>query len=228
MDFSPLDNVIWSALHGEQAALASGTASIRRYARGYTPLIGASEPARPDFAALAPSCGPDEDLYVFGWTGPVPDGWLIEDEAMLTQMVWASADVPSASKEAFRRLRTRDLPQVLALVEATHPGPFGPRTVEMGEYFGAFDRGRLVAMAGERMHAGPFREVSGVCTDPGWQGQGLAERLVKQVAGLQRRRGQWPFLHVLAENRVAQRVYERSGFRRHREFVARVVRRTDG
>ena len=144
---------------------------------------------------------------------------------MLLQMVWASAEMPPAPKEGFRRLRARDLPQVLALVEATHPGPFGPRTVEMGDYFGAFDRGRLVAMTGERMHAGLFREVSGVCTDPAWQGRGIAGQLVRQVVHLQRSRGQWPFLHVLAENAGAKRVYERAGFRRHREFPARVVRR---
>lgn len=228
MDFAPLDNVIWKALAGPQAALASGGPGISRYARGYTPLIGARNAANPDLHALEAHCGPEESLYIFEWTGPAPAGWIVEEEAVLMQMVWANADVVAASNETFRKLRPRDLPQVLALVEATHPGPFGPRTVEMGEYFGAFDRGRLVAMAGERMHAGSFREVSGVCTDPGWQGRGLAERLVRQVARLQRSRGQWPFLHVLAENRVAQRVYERCGFRRHREFVARVVRRNVG
>ena len=30
----------------------------------------------------------------------------------------------------------------------TNPGPFGIRTIELGEYFGVFDGAQLVAMAG--------------------------------------------------------------------------------
>ena len=36
-------------------------------------------------------------------------------------------------------------------------------------------------------------------------------------------RGQLPFLHVLADNRHAQRVYERMGFRFHQEVALRIV-----
>jgi predicted GNAT family acetyltransferase len=66
----------------------------------------------------------------------------------------------------------------MALAQLTRPGPFGPRTIELGEYFGAVEDGRLVAMAGERMAASGLREISGVCTHPDHQGRGHPNRLM--------------------------------------------------
>jgi len=38
-----------------------------------------------------------------------------------------------------------------AEAKLTEPGPFLPRTVELGAYFGIHESGSLVAMAGERL-----------------------------------------------------------------------------
>ncbi len=40
---------------------------------------------------------------------------------------------------AIESLTVADVPQMLALVELAQPGPFRPRTIEMGDYFGVFD-----------------------------------------------------------------------------------------
>jgi len=114
---------------------------------------------------------------------------------------------------------------MLDLVAITQPGPFGPRTGELGEYFGVIDAGRLVAMAGERMHAGALREISGVCTHPDFQGRGLARRLIERLIRLEVRRNQTPFLHVMRDNIHARGLYERMGFRHHREVALRVISR---
>src|SRR3982750_573002 len=96
-------------------------------------------------------------------------------------MVWDTA-MPSAdddeAADAVTLLGPRHVPQTVELTTLTQPGPFGPRTLELGDYFGWFDGEQLVAMAGERMHAGPLREISGVCTRPDFQGRGLARRLM--------------------------------------------------
>jgi len=115
--------------------------------------------------------------------------------------------------------------QALELAALTRPGPFGPRTVELGEYFGCFDGDTLVAMAGERMHAGTLREISGVCTHPRYQGRGYARRLMAKLAARQLARGETPFLHVMRDNTVARALYRRIGFREHREAVVRVIAR---
>jgi hypothetical protein len=41
---------------------------------------------------------------------------------------------------------------MLKLVRDTDPGPFLPRTIELGRYVGIRDGGVLIAMAGERFH----------------------------------------------------------------------------
>ena len=90
---------------------------------------------------------------------------------------------------------------LLALALLTKPGPFGPRTIELGEYFGYFDDGdRLIAMAGERMAAAGLHEISGVCTHPEHQGRGLARRLMLKLIRRQLLRGETPFLHVMRAN----------------------------
>jgi predicted GNAT family acetyltransferase len=78
-------------------------------------------------------------------------------------------------------------------------------------------------MAGERMFAGPLREISGVCTHPDFQRRGLARRLMLKLVRRQMQRGETPFLHVMTSNSNACRLYERMGFRTYRESVVRVV-----
>ena len=78
-------------------------------------------------------------------------------------------------------------------------------------------------MAGERMHAGKLREISGVSTHPDFQGRGLARRLMVKLIRRQMQREELPFLHVMSDNKNAHRLYERMGFRDYRESLVRVV-----
>lgn len=224
MSLDLLTNIVWHALTGPQAACSAGTTTARRYARGFSPIVAFADAARPDFAALAPYCDPDEQVYCAAWTGPLPAGWRLHVETAMDQMVWDGVAPPSATTDdAIVRLGPEHLPQMLALVAATRPGPFGPRTPELGAYYGVFDGHRLAAMTGERMQAGPWREVSGVCTDPDFRGRGLAARLVHHVVRLQLQRSQRPFLHVMHDNAGARRLYEQLGFRHHQVLPLRVL-----
>lgn len=221
-----LDNIAWHSLTGPHAAVSAGTDRARRYAPGFSPIIAFADADRPDFAALQPYCEPGEHLYVAGWAGSVPDGWRVDAQATMLQMVWPGP--APAADTAFDgvRLGPANLPQVLELVALTQPGPFGPRTLELGECVGCFDGPRLVAMAGERMFAGRWREVSGVCTHPQAQGRGLARRLVEELLRHELQRGELPFLHVMTDNANARRLYQRMGFRDHQELTVRVLSRT--
>jgi ribosomal protein S18 acetylase RimI-like enzyme len=224
--FQLLDNIVWHTLTGPQAHVAAGSGGARRYAPGFSPIVAFADNERPDFAALAVHCSPGEHFYCGGWSGPVPAGWQIDAEATMLQMVWTA---PAADADAgFRpqRLETSHVPQMQALVELTKPGPFGPRTIELGEYFGCFEGERLVAMAGERMHAASLREISGVCTHPEFQGRGLARRLMLLLLRRQLQRGQTPFLHVMSDNANARAMYRRLGFHEHQEMVVRVLSRS--
>ena len=220
-----LDNIFWHALAGPHARWSAGTASARRYARGFTPLLGFAAPDRPDLVAVAPYCDEGEAFFIDGWAGPVPAEWRLEKESTLFKMAWAGPMPEDDATLAAIPLGPAHVPQAMALAALTKPGPFGPRTLELGDYFGCFDDGRLVAMAGERLHSGPWREISGVCTHPDFQGRGLARRLLNLLLRRQLQRGETPFLHVARENEGAHQLYRRMGFRDHLESVVRVVAR---
>ncbi len=105
---------------------------------------------------------------------------------------------------------------------ATSPGPFRPRTYELGRYIGIRREGRLVAMAGERLHPQGWTEISAVATDAEYRRQGLASRLVLDVAFHIQSRGDRALMHAAATNVGAIAAYERLGFtlRRHTVFAA--------
>jgi ribosomal protein S18 acetylase RimI-like enzyme len=220
-----LSNVAWHSLTGPQERYSSGTSGARRYARGFSPILAFAEPETPDLLALTPYCDIGEHLYCAGWSGPVPADWQLDADTTASQMVWHGAMPPVEKALSAVRLETKHVPQMLDLVAITQPGPFGERTVALGEYYGVFDAERLVAMAGERMEAGGLREISGVCTHPDYQGRGYARRLVEKLVRVELGRNQTPFLHVVQENGQARRLYERMGFRHHQDIVVRALSR---
>ena len=218
-----LDNIFWHALSGPQARFAAGNQAARRYARGFSPIVAFADQLRPDLPALAAFCEPDEDFYTEGWTGAAPATWQIKVESTMLKMIW-EADLPPADEAPDAvPLNAKHAPQALELAELTHPGPFGLRTIELGEYLGVFDGPRLIAMAGERSHAGMLREISGVCTHPDFQGRGLAKRLMLKLIRREMLRNETPFLHVMHANTGARRLYERMGFCTYKETVVRVI-----
>ena len=113
---------------------------------------------------------------------------------------------------------------MLDLAKRTKPGPFLARTAELGEFLGIRRGGALVAMAGERLHPPGWTEISGVCTDDGWRGHGFATRLMRVLMAGIRARGETPFLHALASNTGAVRLYESMGFRLRRTITFTAVR----
>lgn len=231
MDESLLDNIAWHALTGPQARFAAGQGAVRRYARGFSPIVAFENPSTPDFDALRPLCDFGESFYCDGWSGPPPEGWQLEAEATMFKMVWRGGmpqpDPPHAAP-ALQPLGSAHAAAALELAMLTRPGPFGPRTLELGDYVGCFEPdGTLIAMAGERMQAGRLREISGVCTHPRAQGRGLARRLMLHLIARELQRGETPFLHVMRANRRAHALYERMGFATCSEAVVRVVSRRD-
>jgi GNAT superfamily N-acetyltransferase len=219
-----LDNIVWNALSGPHAKFASGGDRARRYASGFSPIAGFADPTHPDLDALAPLCEQGEPVYCMDWSGAPPAGWRVDVDATMYRMVWDGAMQGDPALDAVP-LRPEHAAQAVELATLTRPGPFGPRTPELGEYFGCFEHGRLIAMAGERMHAGTLHEISGVCTLPDFQGRGLARRLMDKLIRRQLLRGETPFLHVMRDNESAHRLYLRMGFRDHCEAAVRVISR---
>ncbi|MFI0977212.1 GNAT family N-acetyltransferase [Streptomyces sp. NPDC021093] len=216
-----LDNAAWAALTGPHAHLAERVGRAARYPVDVAAFTALEDPADPRaWDDLARLVGPGADTAVTGVPdGSVPDGWRTEQSVEGVQLVDTSLHAEPAPEAV--RLGPADVPEVLELIALTKPGPFLPRTVELGTYLGIRDHGRLIAMAGERLHPPGWTEISAVCTHPDWRGRGLATRLVRAVAAGIRERGETPFLHTAASNTAAIRLYESIGFtlRRHNRFL---------
>jgi GNAT superfamily N-acetyltransferase len=222
---SLLDNIMWNCLSGPHAQYATGAGPVRRYAPGFSPIVGCEDADHPDFDTLARFCQPGESFYLDIWSGPAPSGWRIDREARMWKMIW---DAPMPAEDAAPdaiRLRAEHASQAVQLAKLTNPGPFGIRTPELGDYFGYFDGGKLIAMAGERMQAGDLREVSGICTHPDFQGRGYARKLTLKLVRQQMERGETSYLHVLSHNAGARALYEKMGYRDYLETTVRVITR---
>lgn len=218
----PLDNVVWAALTGPQVAFAQRSGSAVRYLPDVSPFAGlptvADDAAWAGLAALAGAAGP---VVIVGPEREPPPGWTVLDHLPGVQLD-GSAMVVEPDLEAVV-LGPADVPEMLDLVARTRPGPFFPRTRELGSYLGLRDDdGRLVAMAGERMRPPGWAEISAVCTDPAHRGRGLAHRLVRAVGAVIRDRGEVPYLHTGVANLTARRLYAQLGFvqRRTTHFTA--------
>jgi GNAT superfamily N-acetyltransferase len=216
---------MWNCLSGPHAKFATGSGAVRRYAPGFSPIVGSENPEQPDFATLEKFCEPGESFYFDIWAGPAPAGWQIEKEARMFKMVWeAPAPTEDAAPDAVL-LQPEHFPQAVELARLTNPGPFGIRTPELGEYFGIFEGSKLIAMAGERLCVANLHEVSGICTHPEHQGHGLARKLTLKLVRRQMQRGKTTFLHVMSHNTAARGLYEKMGFRNYLDTVVRVATR---
>jgi ribosomal protein S18 acetylase RimI-like enzyme len=216
-----LDDPIRAALLGPHAHLAERRGRVLRYPVDVSPFLAfPHDPDDADWRDLAELAGPGATIALAGVA--VPPGWEVVFEVAGVQMV--DDGVVTAPDPEAVVLGPADVPEMLALVERTRPGPFLPGTVRMGTYLGLRQRGRLVAMAGERLHPPGWTEISAVCTDPEHRGRGLATRLVRAVAAGIRERGETPFLHTAATNATAIRLYESLGFRLRRTTTFGAVR----
>ncbi|MFZ6654362.1 GNAT family N-acetyltransferase [Undibacterium sp. TJN19] len=220
-----LDNIVWHTLSGPHARFAQGSAMARRYVAGFPTVVAFADRETPDFAGLAPFVQTGEHLYCDGWQGPAPPSWQIEAEAVLLKLCW-DADAPLADpvQEAMV-LDARHAAQAWQLAKLSNLRPFTSRSLELGLTLGIFDAGRLIAMAGSRICAGGYAEISSVCTHPDFQGRGLAHGLVSELLRRQTQGKLKSFLRVMQAHENTLRLYRRMGFRDYGVSLARVVSR---
>jgi ribosomal protein S18 acetylase RimI-like enzyme len=196
----------------------------RRYPLDVAPFLALpSPPSAQDWEDAAELVAPGTNAAVGYSAAELPDGWQAVMAFDVVQMI--GERVTGADCSEAIGLGAADVPEMLELVAQTEPGPFLPRTIELGDYLGIRCDGALVAMAGERLHLDGWTEISAVCTRPDYRGRGLASRLMGAlIAGIQLR-SQRAFLHVLSTNTGAIRLYEELGFRIRQTATLTVVTR---
>ncbi|AZQ51172.1 GNAT family N-acetyltransferase [Burkholderia cenocepacia] len=211
-----LDRVVWNALTGRQRRFALGDGRALRFPTAIAPFaaIDDTRPASFDaLRALIAAHGPAA-LVTPDEIEP-PAGLSVIRRATLLQMTWQRTPIHESEHVS---LGEADVPDMLALTAAAQPGPFGPRTFELGHYIGVRRDGRLAAMAGQRMQVDGYTEISAVCVDAAFRRQGLAARLIRSLIATIDARAETPFLHVLTTNQVAIERYLALGFVVRREM----------
>lgn len=215
----PLDRPVWGALSDRQQSVSMGTPRARAFHPEIGPLATSMDDSAGALADLGALVRDRGVLYLLqAELSPVPPGCRADMVADAVQMV-ATDQLHLPDPGEVVALGDADAPEMLALAQLTAPGPFGPRTHTLGQFYGVRIDGRLAAMAGERMSLTGYGEVSGVCTHPDFRGQGLAMRLCAQVIGQIIARGERPFLHAYASNTGAISVYDKLGFAIRRPFT---------
>ena len=195
--------------------------------RGFSPIIGFADAENlrisPRWLRFASR---DEHFYCGGWTGQAPAGWHYRRRKRRCIRWYGTPSFPPPIPRLPPcRLDRRTCRRCWSWSRCGRRDPSPPEPASSGTTMASFEGGRLVAMAGERMAAGAWREISGVCTHPDVEGRGLAWRLIAKLVRSQMQRGETPFLHVMSDNVHARRLYERMGFRFHQEVAVRVVSR---
>lgn len=219
-DSSVLDNAVWHSLQGAHAILAEGNGLARRYPPNVADLHASPDDTPGSWRAMAEIA--TGDIAVFRAIGiNPPSTWREMASGVVLQMVLdesvraPASPSPTPGTDATTHLRgldRSDVPAMLRLAAQTQPGPFHPRTIELGGYVGLFDSRHLVAMAGQRLRPPGWCEISAVCTRPDARRRGYGSLLTRYVAGRIAARGERPFLHVVADNAAAVAAYERLGF----------------
>ena len=222
MSINVLGDPVWHALSGPHRAHLLGRGLARHYPRDIAPFSAIAEPSTAAYADLAADLPAGTEARLFRpRVEPLPDGWEEVGRFPMLQMVATRPQEPVTSPltAPVTELSLSDTPDMLKLVAATQPGPFGARTPLLGRYVGIRVGGRLAAMAGERLRVPGHVELSAICVHPEVRGEGHGATLTRALMQHALAGGEVPFLHVRPDNQAAIALYRRLGFEVHRELV---------
>ena len=211
-----LDNPVWYSLQETHQAFCMDHAGMKFYLPELAPF-GAFADIKTTLQGTASYAHLCNDFYVVGERPDIGDTLILKKELVCDQMILENPSEIVFSEEIV--LLDKDMRRDLrVLVNKVQPGYFKEETATLGNYYGIYINGTLVAAAGERMQMNAYKEISAVVTDPDYMGKGYARQLVAFVAHAIIAENKMPFLHVAANNSRAIQLYERLGFVKRRSM----------
>ena len=215
-DDKKLDSPVWFSLSETHHRFALEYHNIKFYHPDFCPFGGFEKNENisrgvSDYSHII------DNFFVIGEKPGLPQGLRLNKELVCLQMI-IGGKVDVETKESITELTFEHEDQLFQLVNLVQPGYFKRKTSLLGNYFGIFKEGQLVAVTGERMKMNDFSEVSAIVTHPDHTGKGYARQLIaRTVNGIFDQDG-IPYLHVVESNVGAIRLYEKLGFHTRRKI----------
>ena len=208
-----LNNPVWHALNTGNSHLGEGNDRVKCFDTDISPFVALRESTHDSFNELYQMLpGPQISFFATPVQLDIPAPWKIIACVHGLQLVHNGNAVKDDRIHTATALTTTHCAEMVALAKLTNPGPFNTRTIEFGHYQGFFNDSKLIAMAGQRMHAFNYAEVSAVCTHPDHTGKGYARRLLTNQVNRILATSGTPFLHVKHDNKRAVDLYLSLGF----------------
>lgn len=208
--YKKLDNPVWYSLSESHRDFAINYSNIKFYYPDYCPFGGFQSPD--DISESIDSYSHLTDsFFVVGEKPLLSDELLLKNDLICAQMI-VENKIDMEYKNTIVSLTSNNTKALFDLVNLVQPGYFKERTALLGNYYGIFEKGELIAVTGERMKMDDFVEISAVVTHPEHTGKGLAKQLVAHTANAIIEQGKMPYLHVVESNEGAIKLYEKLDF----------------
>jgi GNAT superfamily N-acetyltransferase len=205
-----LDNPVWNSLSENHSSFSINHENTKFYHPDYGPFGGftalqTTKEACYHFSLLT------NNFFIVGEKPEITDSLKINKELVCLQMIiYNKIQYPLETEIV--KLTEQHNEALCDLVNLVQPGYFKNKTPLLGNYFGIFNDGLLIAIAGERMKMNDFTEVSAIITHPDHTGKGYAKQLIAHVVNNIFDQNKTPFLHVVESNMGAISLYEKLGF----------------
>ena len=208
-----LSNPVFNALSSVDASFNQGSDTAKFFDKQVSPFAGFDASNANGFEELYELLPTGRKILYANPLGvEIPVYWSLLAHVPGLQFVLQEQQPQPMDSYEIVPLNEQHIDEMIQLTKLTRPGPFGKRTIEFGNYVGIFGAGKLLAMAGQRLHLPGYSEISAVCTHPDHLGKGYAAALLHHKINFIAANGKTAFLHVRADNTRATDLYKRLGF----------------
>jgi ribosomal protein S18 acetylase RimI-like enzyme len=215
-DDHKLDNPAWYSLSESHTNFSVDYGGIKFYHPDYCPF-GGFEAGNSIAEHIDAYSAMVDDFFVVGEKPALSTHVQLKKELVCLQMV-CPGSINEVITDTITILTHEHAAALSQLINLVQPGYFKPKTALLGNYYGIFKNGKLIAVSGERMRMHDFVEVSAIVTHPDHTGQGYAKQLIAHTVNNITDQHKTAYLHVVETNTGAIKLYEKLGFTTRRKI----------